>query len=269
VTALQALGTADRLRRLHPTHDEDAALRVHLQVEAVRAALVDRDAHVGDPLRMHVKPAALVAPGRLDELAAGVDPARAGAWPPATPQPGGTAYLCAADREGRSISLIQSNFMGFGSGLVAPFGVVLQNRAARLRLDPSAVDAVGPSVVPLHTLVPALARRDGQVVLTLGTMGGDGQPQTHLQVLDRLRRGQDLQTALAGWRFLVQPDDGLVVVESRAPDAVVQGLRDRGHEVHRIEAWSSLLGHAHAIQRTGGGWAAASDPRSEGGVVGA
>ena len=78
-----------------------------------------------------------------------------------------------------------------------------------------------------------------------------------------------LQEAHAGWRFLVQPTDGLVVVEGRVPEAVVQGLRERGHEVHRIDDWSGMLGHAHAIERTEGGWAAASDPRSEGGAVGA
>ena len=269
VTALQALGTAERLRTWHPAHDQDVALRVHLQVEAVRAALADRSRHVADPARMRVDPADLVAPARLDGIADDIDPERVGAWPPATPQPGGTAYLCVGDRDGRSISLIQSNFMGFGSGLVAPFGVALQNRAARLRLDPDAVDAVAPGVVPLHTLIPALARRDGEVVLTFGTMGGDGQPQTHLQVLDRLRRGQHLQEALTGWRFVVQPADGLVVVEGRAPEPVVQGLRDRGHEVHRIDDWSRLAGHAHAIARTEGGWAAGSDPRSEGGAIGA
>lgn len=269
VTALQALGVADRLRRRHDGHDTDEVDRVHLQVEAVRAALVDREAHVADPSRMLVDPASLVTDGRLDELAAAVDLDRAAAWPPATPRPGGTAYLCAADEEGRTISLIQSNFMGFGSGLVSPAGVALQNRAAGMRLDASHPDRVGPGVVPMHTLVPALARRDGEVVLTFGTMGGDGQPQTHLQVLDRLRRGVDLQPALADWRFLVQPDDGLVVVEGRAPTAVVDGLRHRGHEVHVVEDWSSLLGHAHAIQRTPHGWAAATDPRAAGAVVGA
>jgi len=269
VTALQALGVADRLRAAHGGHDQDPALRIHLQVEAVRGAMVDRDAHVADPDRMRVLPAALVAPERLDALAAAVDPERAADWPPATPAPGGTAYLCAGDRDGRSVSLIQSNFMGFGSGLVAPFGVALQNRGAQLSLDPGHVNAVAPSIRPLHTLIPALARRDGEVVLTFGTMGGDGQPQTHLQVLDRLRRGQHLQEALAGWRFVVQPADGLVVLESRAPDAVVDSLRHRGHEVHVIGAWEGVAGHAHAIARTEHGWSAASDPRAEGGAIGA
>ena len=268
VTALQALGTADRLRRAHDDHDTDEAVRIHLQVEAVRAALVDRTAHLGDPARMRVEPAELIAPERLDAIAERIDPERVGDWPPATPQPGGTAYLCAGDRDGRSISLIQSNFMGFGSGLVAPFGVGLQNRAARLSMDPDAADAVAPSVVPLHTLIPGLARRDGDVALTFGTMGGDGQPQTHLQVLDHLRRGATLQEAHADWRFVVQPNDGLVVVEGRAPETVVQGLRDRGHEVHRVDDWNGLAGHAHAIEQVDGGWAAASDPRSEGGAIG-
>lgn len=269
VTALQALGVADRLRRTHDHHDQDPALRAHLQVEAVRGAMVDREAHVADPDRMRVSPAALVAPQRLDALAAGVDPERAADWPPVTPEPGGTAYLCAGDREGRSVSLIQSNFMGFGSGLVAPFGVALQNRGAQLSLDAEHVNAVAPSVRPLHTLIPALARRDGEVVLTFGTMGGDGQPQTHLQVLDRLRRGQHLHEALAGWRFVVQPTDGLVVLESRAPDAVIDSLRHRGHEVHVVGPWAGVAGHAHAIARTEHGWAAASDPRTEGGAIGA
>ena len=135
-------------------------------------------------------------------------------------------------------------------------------------MDPDAADAVAPSVVPLHTLIPGLARRDGDVALTFGTMGGDGQPQTHLQVLDHLRRGATLQEAHADWRFVVQPNDGLVVVEGRAPETVVQGLRDRGHEVHRVDDWNGLAGHAHAIEQVDGGWAAASDPRSEGGAIG-
>jgi gamma-glutamyltranspeptidase/glutathione hydrolase len=158
--------------------------------------------------------------------------------------------------------------MGFGSGLVAPFGVALQNRGAQLTLHPDHVNVVAPSIRTLHTLIPGLARRDGAVVLTFGTMGGDGQPQTHLQLLDRLRRGQHLQEAIAGWRFVVQPDDGLVVVESRAPAGLVADLRRRGHEVHEVGPWEGMLGHAHAIERTAHGWAAATDPRAEGAVTG-
>jgi len=269
VTALQVLGVADRLRRLHDAHDHDEALRVHLQVEAVRGALVDRDAHVTDPAAMRVDPASLVTGERLDALAAAVDPERAGDWPPATPAPGGTAYLCAADGEGRSVSLIQSNFMGFGSGVVLPeSGVCLHNRGAQFSLDPEHVNVVAPSKQTLHTLVPALALRDGAPVLTFGTMGGDGQPQTHLQVLDRLRRGVELQQAHADWRFMVSPSDGLVTVEGRAPERVVQQLRHRGHELHEIGDFDGLLGHAHAIERVDGGWLAASDPRAEGAAVG-
>lgn len=269
VTALQSLGVADRLCRLHPGHDVDEVLRVHLQVEAVRGALVDRGAHVTDPDHMRFDPAALVAPERLDALAAAVDPARAAAWPPATPTPGGTAYLCAADGEGRSISLIQSNFMGFGSGVVLPDSQVqLQNRGAQFSLDPDHVNVVAPGKRTLHTLIPGMVLRDGRPELTFGTMGGDGQAQTHLQVLDHLRRGVPLQEAHAAWRFIVAAEDGLVVVEGRAPAAVVDGLRERGHEVHVISDFNGLAGHAHAIRRTEGGWEAASDPRAEGAAIG-
>jgi gamma-glutamyltranspeptidase len=268
VTALQSLGVADRLRREDDRHDRDEVHRVHLQVEAVRGAMVDRDTHVTDPDRMRVEPHALVTDARLDALAAAVDRERAAAHPPATPTPGGTAYLCAADDEGRTISLINSNFMGFGSGLVAPFGVTLQNRGAQLSLDPDHVNVVAPGTRTLHTLIPAVARREGEVVLTFGTMGGDAQPQIHLQLLDALRRGAHLQQALAAWRWTVQPGDGLVVVEGRAPKEVVDGLRHRGHEVHVVGDWEGLMGHAHAIERTPHGWRAGSDPRSEGAATG-
>ncbi len=268
VTALQALGVAERLRRDDGRHDADVVHRTHLQVEAVRGAMVDRDRHVTDPDHMVVDPAALVAPSRLDALAAAVDRERAAAHPPATPAPGGTAHICAADDEGRSVSLIQSNFMGFGSGLVAPFGVAMQNRGAQLSLDPDHVNVVAPRKQPLHTLIPAVARHDGDPVLVMGTMGGDGQPQTHVQVVDRLRRGAHLQQAIAAWRWMVEPADGLVVVEGRAPRSVVDGLRDRGHEVHVVGDWAARLGHAHAVERTDHGWRAATDPRAEGSVVG-
>jgi gamma-glutamyltranspeptidase len=269
VTALQALGVADRLRLADAdAWDADEVLRTHLQIEAVRGALVDRDQHVTDPDRMAFEAAELVTPARLDSLASAVDRERAGTWPPATPAPGGTAYLCAADDEGRTVSLIQSNFMGFGSGLVAPFGVTLQNRGAQLSLDPNHINVVAPSVRTLHTLIPAVARRGDKVVLTFGTMGGDGQPQTHLQLLDRLRRGVALQQAHAEWRFVVQPSDGLVIVEGRCPDAVVEGLRHRGHELHQLRDWDGMFGHAHAIARTEHGWEAASDPRAEGAAAG-
>lgn len=268
VTALQALGVADRLRRDVAAHDDDEVLRVHLQVEAVRGALADRSRHVTDPERMRVAPASLVADDHLDELAAAVDRQRAGDHPPATPAPGGTAYLCAADDEGRTISLINSNFMGFGSGLVAPFGVTLQNRGAQLSLDEDHVNVVAPRTRTLHTLIPAVARRDGRTALTFGTMGGDGQPQIHLQLLDALRRGVPLQEALAAWRWVVQAQDGLVVVEGRTPASLVEGLRERGHELHVIGDWEGLMGHAHAIERTPHGWRAATDPRAEGAAVG-
>jgi gamma-glutamyltranspeptidase / glutathione hydrolase len=270
VAAVTALGVAQRLLAAGaPDPGGDPAATAHLDVEAVRLALVDRAAHLADPARMRTTPAALTDPARLDALAATVDPERAAAHPPATPTPGGTAYLCAADADGWAISLIQSNYLGFGSGVVLPrSGVTLHNRGAQLSLDPDHVNVLAGGVQPPHTLIPAMLRRDGACEVVFGTMGGDGQAQTHLQVLRRLARGADLQEAIAGPRWVVSPADGSVTVEDRVGDAIVDGLRARGHTVHVVGGYEGLLGHAHAIRLERPGFAAASDPRAEGAAAG-
>lgn len=264
VTALTALGVVERLGATGA--DLDAT---HLQIEAVRAAMVDRDRHVTDPDHMAVRPETLIQSGRLDAMASAVDPARTSAWPPATPAPGGTAYLCAADADGRSISLINSHFMGFGSGVVLPrFGINTQNRGAQFSLDPDHANVVAAGKRTLHTLIPALAVRDGRPELVFGTMGGDGQPQIHVQVLARLAAGEDLQRAIAAPRWIVSPVDGTVTIESRADAALVDGLRARGHEVRVLGPYERHMGHAHAIRYEPQGYAGATDPRAEGAVLG-
>lgn len=248
----------------------DPGLRAHVQVEAVRGALVDRDRYLTDPAHMRVDPQALFAPERISGLAAAIDPQRAAAWPSVRPAPGGTSYLCAADRDGLLVSLIQSNYMGFGSGLLVPgFGIGLHNRGAHFSLDPDHVNVIAPGKQTLHTLIPALALRDGRPWLVFGTMGGDGQPQTHLQLLSRvLDEGDDPQRAVDAPRWFVDPADGSVAIESRAPAEVVDGLRRRGHEVSVLGESEQLMGHAHAIEVTASGYRAGSDPRAEGAAVG-
>ena len=266
VTALTALAIAEQLGSL----PEDQGLAVHLQVEAVRAAMADRQEHLADPDAMPTTPDALLAPERIAAIAARIDPGQAAPWPPARPAPGGTAYLCAADDDGMLVSLIQSNFVGFGSGVVVPgTGIGLHDRGAHFSLDPGDPAAIGPRKRPLHTLIPGLALRDGRPWLVFGTMGGDGQPQIHLQVLSALLdRGTDLGTALDAPRFIVDVGDGAVAVESRATAGLFQGLADRGHEVRRLDAYDDQAGHAHLIEVTEHGYAAASDPRCDGAAVG-
>ncbi len=266
VTALMSLALLEALGPL----PDDPALALHLQVEAVRAAMADRQEHLADPDAMRTTPRHLLAPDRIRAIAQRIDPHRTAAWPPARPAPGGTAYLCAADQDGLLISLIQSNFVGFGSGVVVPgTGIGLHDRGAHFSLDPDDVAAIAPRKRPLHTLIPALALRDGAPWLVFGTMGGDGQPQIHLQLLvGLLDRGRSLAEALEAPRFVVDVADGSVALESRAATALVQGLTDRGHEVVRLEAYDDRAGHAHLIEVTRHGYAAASDPRGDGGAIG-
>ncbi len=265
VTALTALGILDALGPL-PAGD---AAAVHLQVEAVRAAMADRQEHLADPRTMDVDAAALLAADRLGRMAAAISPERTAPWPPARPAPGGTAYLCAADRDGLLVSLIQSNFVGFGSGVVVPgTGIGLHDRGAHFSLDPADPNAIAPGKQPMHTLIPALALRDGRPWLVFGTMGADGQPQIHVQLLGQLvDRGDDVQAAIDAPRWVVDVADGSVRVEARASD-LADALRARGHDVELIAPYAHAAGHAHAIVCTDAGYAAGADPRSEGAVIG-
>jgi gamma-glutamyltranspeptidase / glutathione hydrolase len=266
VTALTALGVLDALGP--PTGD--VGLDTHLQVEAVRAALADREEHLGDPTSMRTDAAALLARDRLRGIAQALDPAAAATWPVPRPAPGGTAYLCAADAHGLLVSLIQSNFVGFGSGVVVPgTGIGLHDRGAHFSLDPDDPNVIAPGRRPLHTLIPAMALRDGTPWLVFGTMGGDGQPQTHVQLLAAMvDEGDDPQAAIDRPRWVVDVADGAVQVEADVPVAVRDGLRRRGHEVRTIGARDHHAGHAHAIQLVDGGYVAGTDPRCEGAAVG-
>lgn len=264
VTAATALRIVDHLGR-----PDDPLELTHLQIEAIKAAMADRGSFVTDPDHMTVTPEQLLTDERIAGIAAAIDPDRAGTWPPSMPTPGGTAYLCATDGDGLSISLIQSHFMGFGSGVVLPtYGINTQNRGAQFSLDPDHVNVIAPRKRTLHTLIPSLALRDGRPWLVFGTMGGDGQPQTHLQVYSRILAGEDPQEAISAPRWVVSPTDGSVVIEALADPAVTGGLRARGHQIEVLGDRESLMGHAHAIRYDSAGYAGATDPRAEGAVLG-
>ncbi len=266
VTALTALRLLDEMGPI-PT---DAAEAAHLRIEATRAALADRQEHLADPRSMQVTPDQLLADDRIAAMARRIDRSRAADWPPARPAPGGTASVCAADADGMLVSLIQSNFVGFGSGVVVPgTGIGLHDRGAHFSLDVADPNVIEPGKLPMHTLIPAMALRDGAPWLVFGTMGGDGQAQTHVQLLGQLvDDGVELQEAIDAPRWLVDPADGGVAVEARSDLAVVDGLRSRGHAVTHLGDFDHAAGHAQAIMVAPGGYAGASDPRCEGGVHG-
>lgn len=243
--------------------------RHQLLVEAIKLALVERDAHLTDRLHMRVPPGALATPAwaearrdRLGFRAATPPPGRA-AW-------GDTIYLCAADADGLAVSLIQSNYMGFGSGVTVPgFGVNLQNRGAYFSLDPGHVNVIAPGKRTLHTLMPAMAFRKGRAWLVFGTTGADGQAQTHVQLLSRLLDdGEELQRAVSAPRWVLDPGDWALHAESRFPGELLDGLRERGHDVVPDPPWDDRMGYAQAILVSPEGLAGASDPRTEGLVAG-
>ncbi len=244
--------------------------REHLLLEAMKLALADRDAHLTDPEHMTTDAAELASKAWADERRARIDPQRAAGPAPGRAATGGTIYLCAADSDGMLVSLIQSNYVGFGSGVTVPgWGINLQNRGSYFSLDPEHPNVIAPRKRTLHTLMPGMAFRDGEPWLVFGTMGGDGQAQTHLQILTRMIDGtDDPQQAISAPRWEVSPTDWTVSCESRFPDGTAEDLRARGHTVEAMGPYEIKMGHAHAIEVVDGGYAAGTDPRAEGAALG-
>jgi gamma-glutamyltranspeptidase/glutathione hydrolase len=271
VTALQILGMLDQLPLgSSPLSPET----IHLSVEAKKLAFADRAAYLTDLAHMKIDPAQLIDPSYLAARRALIDPTQA--LPSVAPGgfKGDTVYMCAADREGNVVSLIQSNYMGFGSGVVVDgTGIVLQNRGAYFTLDPEQANALAPRKRTLHTLIPSMAMKNGRPVMVFGTMGGDGQAQTHAQVYTAVAKyGLNMQQAieLPRWVHGKTFDEGqgteTLQVEGRFPAETVAALRKLGHVVEEGPLWTAGMGYAQGIRidpETGvmeGG----SDPRAEG-----
>ena len=189
------------------------------------------------------------------------------------PVKGGTIYLTAADESGMMVSFIQSNYMGFGSGCVEPgFGISLQNRGHGFSLTQGSPNLVAPGKRPFHTIIPAFLTKDGQPVMSFGVMGGNMQPQGHMQTLVRMiDYGQAPQTACDAprWRF----NAGLEINAEAAMKAdTVSGLVARGHKVDVINDSYQDFGAGQFICRRGApgveGYVAASDARRDGQAVG-
>lgn len=248
----------------------DPTDRAHLVIEAVKLGLRDRDDHITDPDCMEIAPEDLLADGWIDRRRGAIDLARVSVPEPGHPQRGGTAYLCAADGDGLLVSLIQSNFLAFGSGVHVPeWGINLNNRGSSFTLDPTRVNVLAPSKRPMHTLIPAMVLRDGAPSLVFGTMGGDAQAQVHAQVLTQvIDDGADPQAAINAPRWRVEPWDWGLRAESRTDPALLAALAARGHRVQETPAYDTGMGHAHAIGIGPHGYAVATDPRAEGAAVG-
>ncbi|WP_207480012.1 gamma-glutamyltransferase family protein [Arenibaculum pallidiluteum] len=247
---------------------------VHGLVEATKQAFLVRDREVGDPAHMAVDARDLLAPAALDRMVARIDRRRALPWP-APPSAGDTVWLGAIDGAGRAVSMIQSVYFEFGSGLVLPeTGITWQNRGCSFRLAEDGWNALRPGRKPFHTLNPALARLSDGRTMVYGTMGGEGQPQTQAAVFTRYALfGQGLQAAVTAPRWLLGRTWGeqsvTLKLESRFDPALVAALREAGHAVEVLEPFTSVMGHAGAIVRQPSGvLEGATDPRSDGAVAG-
>ena len=260
-----------------PAGVEDARW-IHLGIEAAKLAMADRDANLTDPTFREIPLERLLSKAYAAELAGRIDPARA-ADPAAAraPRGGGTAYLASVDAEGNAVSLIESNYMGFGSGVVDPgTGIHYQNRGSYFSLEADHPNVLEPGKRTLHTLLPGMLFRDGAPWVVTGAMGGDAQPQIHAQVVSALvDGGGDVATGVAAPRWFVEPGEHFappieVRAEPRFASGILEALEALGHPVTRTQPFDSWLGHAHAIELVdggpadGGSVAAATDPRSAG-----
>jgi len=251
----------------------DSVESQHLQIEAMKLAFADVYEYVADPQSMRVTPMQMLDPAYLSERAKLINPHKAAHFNFGLPQSGGTVYLTATDEHGRMISFIQSNYMGFGSGVVVPdWGISLQNRGFGFSMDPKSANVVAGGKRPFQTIIPAFLMRKEENLsvpqMSFGVMGGDMQPQGHLQtVLRMLSYRQQPQAACDAPRWKVNRDFSLDVEANMNADTV-QGLSAIGHILKKIDDPYMDFGAGQFIWRLsddiGDGYIAASDPRRDG-----
>lgn len=249
----------------------DTAQTIHLQVEAMKLAFADLHAHVADPRSMQVGTQDLLDADYLHSRARLIDPKKASPAAPGIPRQGGTVYLTTADASGRMVSLIQSNYYAFGSGIVVPgTGISMHNRGWNFSLKAGHPNLVAPGKKPLHTIIPGfITHASGKPCMSFGVMGGFMQAQGHMQMMCRLSDfEQDPQTMIDAPRFMVSPVDSTVKLEAHMPAAVAEGLVQRGHRVEILPTGHLDFGAAQIAKRVDGHYIGASDGRRDGQAAG-
>ena len=272
VTALLALNMLEGFPLAkRPLHSVE---HLHLLLEVVKLAYADRDRWIGDPAHARVPVTGLLDKAYAAQRRGQFDPRKAQAYVPGEPD-GDTTGFVIADGHGNVISVIQSLFNAFGSGVVPPgTGFCLQNRGRHFTLDPDHPSGLAPRKRPFHTLMASITTRDGRPVLGFATMGGNGQAMFHVQVLTNVfDYGLDVQEAIERPRFLVGaflPGDAAdaVHLESRVPPRVFAALRRRGHPIKPAPELFYRVGHAHAIGIRDGVLSGGADPRGDGMALG-
>jgi gamma-glutamyltranspeptidase/glutathione hydrolase len=267
IAALIALGILDRAGVR--SYEVDSVDGIHLQIEAMKAAFMLVREHVADPEHMRVTVDDLLDDGRLEDIAASIDMKRASRPDRPRAADGGTVYLTAADENGMMVSFIQSNYWGFGSGVVDPeTGISFQNRAAGFSLDPAHPNCVDGGKRPFHTIIPGFVMSGGQPVMSFGVMGGHMQAQGHVQMTIRIFcHGQNPQAASDAPRWFVDGDHDLVFEPGFDP-AVQEALRERGHGIGTTTPMFAFGGAQLIYRLENGFYCAASDHRKDGHAAG-
>ena len=275
IAALIALGILDKfdISGMHA----DGVDAQHLQIEAMKLAFADVYRYVSESSSMEVTVAQMLDDAYLASRASLINMKKAQHFKAGSPHDphrrGGTVYLTAADESGMMVSFIQSNYMGFGSGCVEPtFGISLQNRGHGFSLAANSPNLVAPGKRPFHTIIPAFLTKDGQPQMSFGVMGGNMQPQGHLQTLVRMLDYQQNPQAACDaprWRFNAGLD---INVEAGMAAATVAALSERGHHMEVINDSYQDFGAGQFIWRAGEpgvhGYVAASDARRDGQALG-
>ena len=285
IAALQILGLLDGFDV--SSWGDGTADYYHHMAEVTKVAFGDRDAWVTDPEAVEFPDEKLLSSTYLDDRRSLIDSSQslpanveAGISPesiePQPQDPGGdTCYLSVVDDDGLAVSMIQSIYFDFGSGIVAgDTGIIPQNRGSFFSLDPTHINSLEPGKRSFHTLIPGLITKDGEPWLLYGTMGGEGQPQTQAALVSRIVDfGYDVQTAIEAPRWLFGRTWGAesrsLSLEGRIPDGVVTELQRRGQPVAMARQFDDTMGHAAAIRiHTDGTLEGGADPRGDGAALG-
>lgn len=247
----------------------DSADSIHLQIEAMKIAIGMAFDQIADPASMAMDPYRLIGEDLLASQAAQIEMGSAKTLKSVRPTKGGTVYLATADSTGMMVSYIQSNYDGFGSGIVIPgTGISMQNRAHGFTLEKDHPNRVDGGKRPFHTIIPAFISRQGSPLMSLGVMGGHMQPQGHVQTIVRMvDYGLNPQAALDSPRWHVF-EDHRVALEVDADAKIITELKRRGHVIEPAPL-GTLFGGGQIIERLENGhYCAASDPRKDGQAVG-
>ena len=271
VQGMAALEMLNIMSNFPPDKDgPKGAVELHKKIEAMKLAYADLYRYNADPRFAKVPVTGLLDKAYAARRASKIDPDRANCNPgPGNAATSDTTYLAAVDKDGNIASLIQSNYSGFGSGVVVNgMGFVLQNRGALFSLDASHPNALQPRKRPFHTIIPAFMER-GDVHIGFGIMGGANQPLAHAQFVSNLvDYGMNIQGAMEAPRFTVTSGQVTcdILIESRVAPDVIQALRQKGHNLIVRGEYTSLMGRGQAVMhntKTGMN-SAASDPRADG-----